>query len=224
MLTKYRVTVREPADFVFDCEADDTEHAKEQAQNAYPDAIIAEVTAIAPLPNIQPDDEWFWMDPDRGYGSGFKIVSSMTPDGLVTFTDGTQAYAHELLSSPPKGLHKVYREFVDSPSQEYCGQATSPEEAAQCCADQFADDPADYVCALTPGNGRGPDTYQCRESKARPETVDLKLTISVSYLLNGTTEADMRRQLSQLVDHATNNGLLTGETDAEVTTYDYEIT
>ena len=209
MLTKYRVTVRDSADFVFDCAADDTEHAKEQAQNAYPDAIIGDVTAVAPWPNIQPDDEWFWMDPDRGYGSGFKIVTSMSPDGVVTFTDGTQAYAHELRSSPPKNLHKVYLEFEDSPSQEYCGQATSPESATLCCADSatlccadhFAADPDDYICTLTEGNGRGPATYQCRTRNVKPKTVDLTLKLRVSYQLNSTSEQTLRDQLSALVDY-----------------------
>jgi hypothetical protein len=46
--------------------------------------------------------------------------------------------------------------------------------------------------------------------------LSLELTLRVDYNLNGEDGETMRQQLERAVQHLTNNGLLTGETAAEV--------
>jgi hypothetical protein len=49
-LTEYRVTLKEGAEdkftLLFDCMAEDAEHAEEQAFNAYPDCIVLSVIEL----------------------------------------------------------------------------------------------------------------------------------------------------------------------------------
>lgn len=55
------------------------------------------------------------------------------------------------------------------------------------------------------------------------ETCQLRLTLDVSYCLNGETAAAMRLLLSKLVYRAIGEGLLTGESEAEVEEYSIKV-
>ena len=48
----------------------------------------------------------------------------------------------------------------------------------------------------------------------------LRLTITVSYDLNGCAVADLEKQLHDAANHLASEGLLSGETAAEVTEWD----
>ncbi len=52
-----------------------------------------------------------------------------------------------------------------------------------------------------------------------PRTVKVRLTLDVTYTLNGETAADMARRLRRMCERAVGEGMLTGETDAEVEDY-----
>ena len=56
------------------------------------------------------------------------------------------------------------------------------------------------------------------------KTIGLKLTLEVVYSPNGTPRKELIRRLENVIHHAINNGLLTGETRAVVKAYCHEIT
>ena len=51
----------------------------------------------------------------------------------------------------------------------------------------------------------------------------LRLTLTVDYIPHGETVGTLRAHMLDVVDHATNNGLLTGETAAEVGEYSVKL-
>ncbi len=55
------------------------------------------------------------------------------------------------------------------------------------------------------------------------QVVKLRLTLDVEYGSNGTDPEDLRRNLEYLVANGAANGMLTGETAAEVETYDFAV-
>ena len=54
-------------------------------------------------------------------------------------------------------------------------------------------------------------------------TARLRLAITVSYDLNGLAAAAMGRQLRAAADHLANEGLLSGETGADVSEWDAKV-
>ncbi|EIK52057.1 hypothetical protein YO5_00565 [Stutzerimonas stutzeri TS44] len=59
--------------------------------------------------------------------------------------------------------------------------------------------------------------------QARPETVNARLTLDVTYLLNGEAALEMLARLQRMCEHAIGEGLLTGETAAEVDTWSLDV-
>jgi predicted nucleic acid-binding Zn-ribbon protein len=60
---------------------------------------------------------------------------------------------------------------------------------------------------------------ESEEDNEASEELTLKLTLVVSYKLHGMAADDMRIQLESMVDHAIGNGLLSGNSPAETTSY-----
>jgi len=56
-------------------------------------------------------------------------------------------------------------------------------------------------------------------TQATPETVNARLTLDVTYLLNGEAAREMLARLQRMCERAIGEGLLTGETAAEVDQY-----
>jgi len=56
-----------------------------------------------------------------------------------------------------------------------------------------------------------------------PDKVTLTLTLTVRYLPNGVDTTKLAHLLENVAHHAANNGLLTGETDAEVDCWDCDV-
>jgi len=52
-----------------------------------------------------------------------------------------------------------------------------------------------------------------------PETVNARLTLDVTYLLNGEAAPELLARLERMCELAIGEGLLTGETAAEVDTW-----
>ena len=55
------------------------------------------------------------------------------------------------------------------------------------------------------------------------KTVTLELRLTVEYIPNGVPIQDLKANLTQLVEIGMGNGLLTGDSPAEVKTHYYEI-
>lgn len=53
--------------------------------------------------------------------------------------------------------------------------------------------------------------------------MNLKLTLDVKYIPNGVTATELKRLLAGIVSHAMSEGLVTGDTEAEVESHSVEI-
>jgi hypothetical protein len=51
----------------------------------------------------------------------------------------------------------------------------------------------------------------------------IRLTVDVAYIPNGTSKEWLKDNLMNMVSNAIDNGLLTGESDAEVDTYNIKV-
>ncbi|CAM5285191.1 hypothetical protein [Eoetvoesiella caeni] len=60
-------------------------------------------------------------------------------------------------------------------------------------------------------------------TQATPETVNARLTLDVTYLLNGEAAPEMLARLQHMCERAIGEGLLTGETAAEVDTWSIDV-
>jgi hypothetical protein len=58
-----------------------------------------------------------------------------------------------------------------------------------------------------------------RKVNIMPKTITLELKLKVTYLPNGVSENELRANLEQLVQAGIGEGLLTGESPAEVSSY-----
>ena len=54
-------------------------------------------------------------------------------------------------------------------------------------------------------------------------TTTLRLTLDVRYFLNGENAEEMARRLEQMCHHAIGEGMLTGETEAEVDEFSIDV-
>jgi hypothetical protein len=55
------------------------------------------------------------------------------------------------------------------------------------------------------------------------DVVKVRLTLNVAYILNGEPSAEMAARLRRMCEHAIGNGMLTGETAAEVDEYAIDV-
>lgn len=111
----------------FTCQAEDKEHAQEQAENAYPGYVLVSVKR---LPQIKAGSTVWWTDPDNGSSSGrYQVLKVLTENGTVEHEDdliflvneaGSQveALAHEI-SSPPS-IEELAIQLLNSESDEGC--------------------------------------------------------------------------------------------------------
>lgn len=60
-------------------------------------------------------------------------------------------------------------------------------------------------------------------TQTTPEVVNARLTLDVAYLLNGEVASDMLARLRGMCERAIGEGLLTGETAAEVDTWSIDV-
>lgn len=186
-----------------------------------------EIESATFLINIAVGDEVWWNDPDRGYASGYYRVKEIhvpegeeiLPDTILVLTrdSGSEAevWASECQDSGPGGTKPVY--FVGD-IEDYCGRAESPELAAGVVAETYSTNSDEYVASS--GMVAGKDAWIVRD--AGSETVRLRLTLDVTYSLNGESADSLAELLRDLVQRAVGNGLLTGDTACEVEEYSME--
>lgn len=83
----------------------------------------------------------------------------------------------------------------------------------------------DTILCLKNDAGSEAEVYASELSALRPaaESVNLRLTLDVVYYLNGENATEMVSQLSRLCEQAIGEGMLTGESDAEVEEYSMDV-
>lgn len=242
-LSPYSVTLHEePGDklqLVFNCMAEDADHAAEQAENAYPGCEVlngVELDGNLPpdswLRNLRPGDEVWWNDPDHHMSSGIYCIASINSDDGVQFDDtvlmlaneagsNAEAFARELSPTQPENLFPVVD--GDCGNGDLYGYATSKEAAIDAGNNNgFADEVLDAYLAenVTLRDG----TVVAKAWVATTfEVARLRLTLDVSYVLRGESAGDMVARLEKAADYAIQNGMLTGDSAAEVDEYSMDV-
>ena len=131
----------------------------------------------------------------------------------------SEVYASELSPTQPEGLYPV----VDGEHGEadIYGYATSKAEAIDVGNATFLDEVVDAYLAdnvvlqdgFTVPKAWVATTFQL------PEPVKVRLTLDVTYSLNGENATEMVGRLRKMCERAIGEGMLTGETDAEAEEY-----
>lgn len=229
-LNFFRVSLKEePGDkhqIIFECHAEDEDHAFDQAQNAYPAACLEDMNCVN-IGDVDPD-YWrkslvpgsgvFWNDPGCGISSGDYILKRIFGEIYSLANDAgseVEALIHELEPSAPEGLLEVVFD------EEVLGQATSAEQAIAIVGEYKPDVDVETHQGSEEEVVIGGHTRNAWVVREMP--VRLQLVLDVSYIPNGVRAIDLRDNLLDMVQHAIGSGLLTGDGPAEVTTYDTAI-
>lgn len=170
-LIPYRVMLQQEKgdkfQIAFDCQAEDDDHAVEQAENAYPNGEIntylpfdhggTELPMDSWLRTLAPGDEVWWNDPHCGLSSGiYKVAGINSENGAVEACDtvlqlkndaGSEAevFASELAPSQPEGLYPVVD--GDDGNGDIYGYARTKDEAIDVGNATFADGVVDGYLA-----------------------------------------------------------------------------
>lgn len=240
-LSPYRVTLHEePGDkfqMVFDCMAEDADHAAEQAENAYPGREVINCTEFEGnlplnswLRNLRPGDQVWWNDPDHHKSSGIYRIDAINSDDGVLFDDtilmlkndagsNSEVFARELSSVQPDDLFPVVD--GDCGNGDLYGYATSKENAIDVGNESFADEVVDAYLAenVTLRDGSKHPKAWVALSRKLGGQVKVRLVLDVTYDLNGVDAEAMRGRLQQMVERAIGDGMLTGSTDTTVDEY-----
>lgn len=240
MLVPFRVTLNERAGdkftLVFDCMAEAADHAAEQAENAYPGCNVLNCTEFvgnlplnAWLRNLKPGDRVWWNDPDHHKLSGYYTIDFINGDEIISDdailfvknAEGSNAevLARELSAVKPENLLAVTD--GDCGNGDLYGYATSKEEAIAVGNASFADEVVDAyrVDNIPLRDGTKVDRAWVVLTHRTGENVRVRLTLDVTYDLNGVGAEAMRDRLYRMCVRAIGDGMLTGETDATVEEY-----
>jgi hypothetical protein len=185
--------------------------------------------------DLKVGDEVWWNDPDHGQSSGYYVIRKLRKldDDPVSeaatvflgndFGSEVEAMVFELSPKKPDGLHPVVD--GDAGDGDIYGYAASKEEAIDVGNATFADEVVDAYLAHNVRLADGsivPQAWVALTSEL-PDLCRIRLTLDVTYRLNGENIAEMQKNLRRMVERAIGEGLLTGETDAEVDEYSMEV-
>lgn len=178
------------------------------------------------LESLSPEDQVWWNDPDCGISSGYYTVSEIMTEGEITGDtiarlkneagSEVEVFVSEMSATKPEGLFPV----VDGSNLLICGHASSEEDAeevAESClnGEGFR---AERKTGVKLENGEIlPEAWLVTLPALDVERV--RLVMDVTYKLNGETAQEMAARLLSMCRRAIGEGLLTGETDAEVEDY-----
>lgn len=178
-------------------------------------------------------DEVWWNDPAHGISTGIYTIEFINGDEVV-YEDTvlmlknpagsqTEVLACELSPAQPENLFPVVD--GDDGNGDVYGYATSKEEALDVGNATFVDEVVDAYLAhnVTLRDGSTLASAWVALTSPLPQRASLRLTLDVSYVLNGVSVEDMQAGLSRLVEHAISNGMLTGDSAAEVDEYAAEV-
>jgi hypothetical protein len=154
---------------LFECKADDEEHAEEQAFDAYPSCVVNEVLMTAKI-------EWAW-----GLHPG---SAEYQYESLLDLLESCDMEAGDIVSKCP---------VVDGVSM---------------------------IKAAVPYTITDDDVGA---TESHSNSVKIRLTLDVTYALNGENSIEMGRNLLRMCNRAIGEGMLTGESNAEVDESDIQV-
>lgn len=236
-LKPFRVTLHEePGDkhqIVFDCKATDADHAAEQAENAHPGGEVINTTQFEGnlpvdswLRSLNPGQEVWWNDPDNHRSSGIYTVEGILfdkitddDDMLVIRNDAgsvAEVLAHELSPSKPDNLFEVVyggETYGYAADAEAAVEVVGPTKAAFAVLEEN----------VQIGDAAIPKAWVVREGTQEDDRCTLNLVLSITYKRNGVSVGDLSDRLLRVVDSAFADGMLTGDTPAEVEDHSADI-
>lgn len=239
-LGPYRVTLRRKASDldvnVFDCMAASEDHAEELAETAYPDCEIRNCIEFNDIDRsdwtrlLAPGCKVWWMDPGHGVSSGNYVIEDIqSSDGeledftIVHIKNDAGSYAEvflrELTPVQPDNCYPLVDNVENG--REIAGYATSKEAALEACRANIGNPTWGIELAnhVTLGDGTTvPKAWLIHWAKpaAQSDTATIRLTVDVTYSLNGEDAAEMASLLKRMCERAIGSGMLTSDTMAEV--------
>lgn len=239
-LSPYRVTLRRKASDldinVFDCMAVNEDHAEELAEQANPDCEIRNCIEFNDIKRsdwlglLMPGCKVWWMDPGHGVSSGNYVIDDIqSSDGeLEDFTivhlkndagSHAEVFLRELTPVQPDNYYPLV-DNIDN-GREIVGYANSKEAALQACRANI-DNPSreiELADCVTLGDGTTvPKAWLIHWATpaAQTDTATIRLTLDVTYSLNGEDATEMANLLKRMCELAIGSGMLTSDTMAEV--------
>jgi hypothetical protein len=220
----------------FHCMAEDADHAAEQAKNAYPECEVVLCTALEGnllgdswLRSVKPGMRVWWNDPAYGATSGYYEVIAVNGE-RVEWTDTVlylknahestaEVFASELCERQPDDLYAVVD--GDAGSVTVYGYAATKETAIAAGNAALVDEVVDAFLAQNVTLPDGTVLTKAWVVLTSPvsEQANVRLTLDVTYALNGMTTEELVGRLHKQLERAIGEGLLTGETPAEVDQY-----
>ncbi len=185
----------------------------------------------------------YWHDPDNGFSSGFYTITEiMSETGCVESSDtlimivneaGSQAevFPHEI--SPVLPLSALDLADIDFLSKGEGWLLSLKEGGSTTSMFVIERDPAgsldeeDALEFVRGEAGQGSRLHRLAleaHGKTEKEVLgiaEITLTLNVKYQLNGTSIEDRRAYVEQNIQEMISAGGLSGESEAEVYTYDY---
>lgn len=190
-------------------------------------------TAHAWLSDLKAGDQVWWNDPDGGLCSGYYQVGGCNSESGTIDSEETvvflknaagaeaEVFASELSALRPEGLFPV----VNVSSGSVAGYAASKEAAdalvRACLDDGGADACLGRHVVLADG------TTIARAWVATPSmgvsSATVRVTLDVTYTLNGESPKAMVERVQRMCVQCIGEGMLTGDTAAEMTEYAMEV-
>lgn len=134
-LKSFRVCLFEDSEakgtIIFDCQAEDVDHASEQALNAYPQGRVENITKLDVVIGQWPQvgDTVWWVDPDDNIGTGLYTVHSIQSESgkvessntiLVLKHEGSIAEVFALELRRPPSIEQLICDVRNSESDDGC--------------------------------------------------------------------------------------------------------
>lgn len=156
----------------------------------------------------------WWNDPDLGKSSGFYQVAAIhgedasDEDTIILLKNeaGSEAevLGKELCAEQPADIYLVFASTEDG--EHLLGMVATKEEAETLASEVFGDLPFEVKLDVDV-NGVGTTCWVA--TRKEQERVQLRVTLDVTYLANGTTAEELVAKLRDELEHAINRGLLT---------------
>lgn len=244
MSYRLRLAQNGGAEFTFDCAAGSDAEAKALAEKMHTGCTIVSYQPFEQSDSSLPEDSWlralasddevWWHDPHAGISSGIYRIDSINSetgkiegvDTVVILSNAagshSEVFAAELAPAQPEDLFPVID--GDDGNGDIYGYATSKEDAIDVGNATFADEVVDAYLAESVTLRDGSTVAKAWVATTSMVSVRLRLTLDVCYALNGEPIQDMVTRLTNAAERAVGDGMLTGESAAEVDEYSLAVT
>lgn len=185
------------------------------------------------LQSLAPSNPVWWNDPEFGISSGYYSIVAIQSDGFVeedtivvlANDDGSEAevFAFELTPKQPDDLFP----FVDCENGQgvILGYACNKDEAITLGSSVLLKEIEDVKLAtnLQLQDGTVLSKAWVAVNPVPSEIADLRVVLNVTYSLNRENATEMAGRLQRMCEYCIGEGMLTGESDAEVENFSIDV-